>query len=159
MKKITQESINKVCDEARDSKRKRKNYNYHDELSDTLQRLLNAMQPGTYIQPHKHEAPDKREAFIILQGRILVLTYNNEGEITEHFILDPKEGNYGVEIPEKTWHSLIVLEEDSIVYEVKDGPYSPVSDKNFASWAPAEGEEGCTEFNDRILQKLGLKYA
>jgi cupin fold WbuC family metalloprotein len=157
MKKITRNKINEVCAESKLVNRKRKNFNYHDDLSDSLQRLLNAMQPGTYIQPHKHENPDKREAFIILTGKVLVVTFDDEGKILDHILLSQENGNYGVEIPERTWHSLIILEEDSVVYEVKDGPYSPISDKNFAPWAPAENEIGCSEYNQSILNQLGIE--
>lgn len=155
MKKIELQRLNELCIEAKNLPRKRKNYNYHDDLSDTLQRLLNAMQPDTYVQPHKHESPDKREVFILLTGKALVVTFNNNGEIEEHFILSRELGNFGVEIPEKKWHTVIVLEEDTVVYEVKDGPYSPVDDKNFAEWAPKEGDPNCHVFNEKILDAIG----
>lgn len=155
MKKIELQRLNELCIEAKNLPRKRKNYNYHDDLSDTLQRLLNAMQPDTYVQPHKHESPDKREVFILLTGKALVVTFNNNGEIEEHFILSRELGNFGVEIPEKEWHTVIVLEEDTVVYEVKDGPYSPVDDKNFAEWAPKEGDPNCQVFNEKILDAIG----
>lgn len=157
MKKITKAQIDQVCEESRESPRKRKNFNYHAELTDSLQRMLNAMQPDTYIQPHKHEDPDKREAFIILTGSVLIVTFNDYGEIKDHILLNQKKGNFGVEIPERTWHSLIILEENSVVYEVKDGPYSPISDKNFASWAPAENDPNCNEFNLNILKQLNIE--
>ena len=32
-----------------------------------------------------------------------------------------------------------MLEPDTVVFEVKPGPYQPTSDKDFAPWAPAEG--------------------
>lgn len=156
MKQINLDILNKLTDEAKNSPRLRKNLNYHDELSDTLQRLLNAMEPGTYLRPHKHENPDKREVFLLLRGKVAVIIYNNEGEIKEHITLDPKTGNYGVEIPERTWHSIIVLESGSVVFEIKDGPYEPINDKNFAPWSPAEGDKGCEEFNRRILEKIGI---
>lgn len=158
MKKINQEKIDQVCEESRKSPRKRKNYNYHEELSDPLQRLLNAMQPGTYIQPHKHENPDKREAFLVLQGKVLVVTFNNAGEIEDHILLDAKSGNYGAEIPAGTWHSLIILENDSVVYEVKDGPYQKIDDKNFAPWAPAENDPECDAYINTIIEQLNMNF-
>lgn len=157
MKKIDQKTLNSICSEAKQSSRKRKNYNYHDELSDPLQRLLNALEPGTYIQPHKHEDPDKREVFIILTGKVLVITFNDDGSILDHVVLDQKTGNFGVEIPEKTWHSIISLEKNSVVFEVKDGPYAPIADKCFAQWAPEESEAGCLEYNENILKQLNIK--
>ena len=141
------------------SPRRRKNFNFHREPSDTLQRLLNAIEPFSYIQPHKHEDPDKREVFFILTGRMLVVEYNDAGEITDHVILDQNTGNYAVEIPERTWHSIISLEPGSVSYEFKDGPYNPIDDKNFASWAPKEGDPDTRTFILDILNKLNIKIS
>jgi cupin fold WbuC family metalloprotein len=136
--------------------RKRKNHNFHKVFSDPLNRMLHAMEPETYVQPHKHENPDKREAFIILRGRVVVVEFDDYGKIGEHIILDPQTGNYGAEIQPRTWHCLIVLEKGTLVYEVKDGPYDPSDDKYFASWAPAEGDPGTEEYKKAILRHLKI---
>jgi len=67
MQKIASaELLNEVIQKAKNSPRGRMNYNFHDDLVDPINRMLNAFEPGTYIQPHKHENPDKREVFILL---------------------------------------------------------------------------------------------
>jgi len=156
MIKINEAFISDTSKKAKNSPRLRMNFNFHKEDSATLQRMLNAMEPGTYIQPHKHENPDKVEAFFALRGRILVVEFSNEGEIIEHIVLDAIKGNYGVEIPPRTWHTLISLDFGSVAYEVKDGPYNVIVDKNFAPWAPPEGDKNCTIYINGILEKLGL---
>ncbi|MCX6284177.1 MAG: WbuC family cupin fold metalloprotein [Bacteroidetes bacterium] len=140
--------------EAKASARRRKNYNFHKEYSDTLQRLLNAMEPLSYVQPHKHEDPDKREVFFALRGRILVVEFDNDGNIIEHIVLDPSSGAYGVEIPERTFHTIVSLETGTVAYEFKDGPYSPIDDKNFASWAPAEGSPEAVPYLEKLIEEL-----
>jgi cupin fold WbuC family metalloprotein len=157
MKKINIEIIESLSKEAKTTPRLRKNLNYHENLSDTLQRLLNAMEPGTYIRPHKHESPDKREVFILLRGKVVVFCFDNEGKVTDYTILNPKNGSFGVEIPERTWHSIIVLETGSVIFEVKDGPFEPISDKNFAPWSPPEGDLSCAEFNNELLKMIGIE--
>lgn len=132
------------------------NYNFHPNLEDPVNRMLNAMEPGTYIQPHKHEDPDRWEVFLALRGRFVVIIFDNEGNITDHVILDPDEGKYGVEIPERTYHTLMSLENGSVAYEIKEGPYMPSGAKNFAPWAPAEGDEGVNLYMEKLLQKVGL---
>ena len=156
MIKINSELIDGLTVKAAQSERKRVNHNFHKELSDTLQRLLNVMEPGTYVRPHKHEDPDKREAFIILKGRAVAVEFNNTGDVTDYFILDPATGNFGVEIPERTWHTIIALDRDTVIYEVKDGPYNPIDDKNFAPWAPAEYSHVSIDYNRQLLKKLKL---
>lgn len=157
MIKIDKDFISATSEKAKESDRRRMNYNFHKDASATLQRMLNAMEPDTYIQPHKHENPDKVEAFFVLTGKILLVEFDESGNITDHIILNPKTGNFGGEIPPRTWHTLISLEPGSIAYEVKDGPYDPSIDKNFALWAPAEGDPDCLEYNKMILKRLKIK--
>lgn len=153
--KIQQKILEQLSAEAKSSDRKRKNFNYHPAFSDPINRMLNAVEPGSYIQPHKHENPDKREVFLLLKGKMAVVFFDEEGKITDHMILDNKE-NFGVEIPPSVWHTLISLESGTVVYEVKDGPYSPSDDKNFARWAPKEGEANCETYLEKIIVDLNL---
>lgn len=142
--------------EAEHSKRKRKNYNFHKNSGERIHRMIHATNPETYVQPHKHENPDKMETFLILRGRVLVVEFSDKGAVTDHIVLDTKLGNYGAEIPPRTWHTLITLEKNSLVYELKDGPWDASDDKNFASWAPAEDDPECTTYNNSLLSKLKL---
>ena len=157
MIKVTSELLNKVSAKAVESPRKRINHNFHPLMNDPLQRLLNAIEPDTYIQPHKHENPDKREVFFILSGTALVVEFDENGNISDNVILNNSKGNFIVEIAEKTYHSIISLEKGTVVYEIKDGPYSPNDDKNFAKWAPKEGDANTLEFNLKILKALNIK--
>jgi cupin fold WbuC family metalloprotein len=154
---ITRREIEMLQIRAKESSRKRMNFNFHESAGDPLQRMLHAMQPGTYVQPHKHENPDKREAFIVLTGRLAVLEYNDAGEVINHIILDHEDGNFGTEVTPGTWHSIIALSENSVVYELKDGPYSPIDDKNFAAWAPREGDAECTPYLQNLIKKLNIE--
>ncbi|MCD4790754.1 MAG: WbuC family cupin fold metalloprotein [Bacteroidales bacterium] len=141
------------------AKRKRAHLTFHKTDDDTLQRMLNAMQPGTYLQPHKHEDPDKREVFICLTGKMLVVEFDYNGEIADYMILDAESKDYAAEIAPCVYHTVICLEPNSIAYELKDGPYNPIDDKNFASWAPKEGEKGCEEYNQKILNELNIQIS
>lgn len=151
---VSPEFLDELSQMAIGSPRKRLNHNFHDDLADPINRMLNAFEPGTYIQPHKHENPDKREVFIVLRGSLVVVFFDNSGTPTDFVLLDRDKGNYAVEIPVGAWHSLFALESGSVVYEVKDGPYLPILDKNFAEWAPKEGDMGC----DKYLKNLKDQY-
>ncbi len=156
MIKIDKALLESVSAEAVNSPRKRKNYNFHPEYSDPLQRMLNAIEPWSYIQPHKHENPDKVEAFVVLKGRLLVLEFDNNGTVIDWILIDPSQGSYGAEIPPKRFHMIIALEPGTMVYEIKNGPYHPINDKNWAPWAPREGEAGTTEYIRALLTGLDL---
>ena len=157
MIRIDQQLINNVSQLAKESPRGRKNYNFHKTYEDTLQRLLNAIEPYSYIQPHNHEKPDKREVFTVLQGRLLVVEFDASGNITVHCIIAPLEGTFGAEIPERTFHSIFALVPGTIVYEIKDGPYSPIDDKNFAPWAPKEGATNVKDYMNSVFNRLGIQ--
>lgn len=158
MIKINNQLIKRVARKAKTAPRKRINYNFHKDYNEGIQRILNAADLQTYVRPHKHEAPDKTEIFIILKGRVLCLEFDDTGKPKDHFFLDAKKGNLGVEIKPGVWHSFISLKNGSCVYEVKEGPYNPKADKQFAPWAPAEDDikEG-RRFNRKIISQLKSK--
>jgi len=156
MIRINEDFISRTSEKAKQSPRRRMNYNFHPQLDDPISRMLNAMEPGTYIQPHKHEDPDRVEVFLALRGRFVVFTFDDEGKISDHFILDSNKGNYGVEIPAKVYHTLVSLESGSVAYEIKEGPYYPATAKNFAPWAPNEGDEGTHAYMQKLLDLVGI---
>jgi cupin fold WbuC family metalloprotein len=153
---INQQLVFSVAEEARHSVRLRKNYNFHGDYADPVNRLLNAFEPGTYVRPHKHESPDKCEVFIILTGKALALRFDGSGEIIQHAVLDNSRGVYGIEFAPREWHSIISLASGTVLFEVKQGPYAPITDKNFAPWAPAEGSPEAAAYLASILAGLGL---
>ncbi len=146
--------VSGLSGEAARSPRLRKNFNFHADYADPVNRMLNAFEPGTYVRPHKHESPDKWEVFIILTGRALVLRFNDAGTVIEHTVLDHAVGSYGVEIPPREWHSVISLTPGTVLYEIKPGPYAALEDKNFAAWAPSEGSPEAAAYMDSILARL-----
>lgn len=123
---------------ARSNPRKRANLNVHPELDDPIQRMFNCFQPGTYVRPHHHEA-SRWELFVLLSGRLGVLTFGNKGNVSGRVTLMPG-GATAVEIPGGTTHAVVSLAPDTTVMEVKPGPFRPLSDKDFAPWSPAEGD-------------------
>ena len=39
------------------------------------------MQPGTYVQPHRHKAPPKAESWIILRGAVALFPFRDDGAV------------------------------------------------------------------------------
>jgi len=155
MEKMTEAMMDGLARAAAEAARKRCNRNFHRDYADPVNRMLNAMEPEAYFPPHRHESPPKREIFIILRGRVLVVEYGDGGEIKDHTVLARDGGDIGVEIAPRVWHSIIPLE-SSVVFEVKDGPYDKDTDKDFAPWAPAENDPGAHVFTETILRRLRL---
>jgi len=157
LKIIDRELLNMVSDKAKASPRLRMNHNFHDDYTDPINRMLNALEPGTYCRPHKHEYPDKREVFMVLRGKFAVFFFDDLGMVTQIVKLSQADGVYGVDIPPRTWHTLVCLEPGSVSYEVKDGPYFKPDDKDFAPWAPEEGSSETPEYLKTLMDHLKLK--
>lgn len=151
MKLITEELLDAVTSQAKENPRLRMNYNFHAEMDAPIHRLLNALEPGTYLPPHRHR--DKEETYLVLRGSLLAFFYDEAGDVTAKVLLNPSEGKYGLEIPPCTWHSIVALESGTVIFEIKKGPYSPLSPEDLASWAPAASdEEGAKVFMKRMLE-------
>ncbi len=157
MQIINKQLIEKVVVQAKKSPRKRMNYNFHKTLDANVQRMLNVLEQDTYIQPHKHQNPDKTEAFVVLMGKVLVVEFDDSGTVMSSCILSNDEGVFGAEIAPCVWHCIVPLESPCVVYEIKDGPYSPITDKNFAAWAPKEGSEECKDYLADLIRRCGIK--
>ena len=123
MKLIDNNLLDKVSAQAKVSPRLRMNYNFHQSLEDKCHRFLNAVEPGTMVEIHRH--PTKDESFVLLRGRVRVNTYKDDGTVIESVVLCPEEGLYGVDIPKNVWHNLEAIEPDSVFFECKEGPFVP----------------------------------
>jgi cupin fold WbuC family metalloprotein len=141
------EGLGKQADLAQ---RKRTNFNLHESLDDPVQRFLNAMQPGTYVRPHRHNNPVKWELTVALRGRAAVLILDPNGLVLNRIELNAMGPELGVEIPAGTWHTYAALAPDTVLLEVKRGPYLAHGDKDFAEWAPAEGMPSCAAYEARL---------
>ncbi len=121
---INDNLLDEVTAKAEESPRLRMNFNLHESLDAKAQRMINVLLPGTAIPIHRHR--HTAETYVILRGKMFVVFYDDLGGQIERFLLDPTQGNYGVQIPAGQWHTVEVIE-PSTIFEVKDGPYTPLT--------------------------------
>ncbi|RKE04613.1 WbuC family cupin fold metalloprotein [Marinifilum flexuosum] len=153
MEYINDQLLNVVTENAIKNPRKRMNHNFHKNGEELLQRMLNALEPETYLPPHRHA--EKVEVFLLLRGKVQVLFFDDSGEIVEVKQLNPISGEYGVEIPAGIWHTIFVEESGSVIYEIKEGPYVPGVGVDFAPWAPkADNESEALNYMKELNSKL-----
>ena len=148
MKIVDKKLISDLIEQAKNSPRKRAHYNFHANLEDKIHRLCIAVEPGSYVRPHRHLDPKKWELLAILKGKIDVLIFNDKGEVSERYHLDAKGDTRSMEIDAGAWHTFVSLQEGSVVMEVKEGPYSYPPEKDSCQWAPREGEKGAAELEN-----------
>ena len=132
--------VNVLAEEAARNSRGRLHFNLHDSFKDPCQRLLNVINKNSYIRPHKHLGLHSDETIICIRGEFTVFTFDDCGVIQSSSSLsaDGKD-NFGVSIPSDTWHTLIALQNSSVIFECKSGPFIESSAKTFSDWSPGEG--------------------
>ena len=139
MKIINKQLLDEVTEAAKKNPRLRKNWNIHPSDGFPAHRLLNAMEPASYIRPHRHLDPIKDETFMIVRGRLGVLVFDDNGKVTEKLLLDAEGENIGVDLPSGVYHTAVSLEEGTIFFEAKAGPYVPLTEAEKPAWAPEDG--------------------
>lgn len=128
MKIVTREILADVNAQAKASPRLRMNYNLHETLDEPVHKLVNSLQPGTIMPIHRHLHPPKKETFVMLAGALRLEIYNDDGSVCESHVLSQASGNLIAEIMPEEWHSFEVLEPDTVILEIKQGPYIPFQD-------------------------------
>lgn len=93
------------------------------------------LENGQTFRPHKHiwKSPNfkrviAQESWVIIKGRVKVLFYDIDGSFLESHILTAGDSSFTLE----GGHTYQILEEDTLVYEYKTGPYEgQARDKKF----------------------------
>ena len=112
--------------QAKVNSRLRQSYDLRNSPEDSSQRMLNALEPGTIMPIHRHHASS--ETVVILRGKIEWIFYDNSGNETERVVLDANGEPRMLNVERDRWHSLVCLEEGSVLYESKNGAYHPLQD-------------------------------
>ncbi len=144
MRIITDKMIDDLIIHAGQSERKRTIYRLH-EHDEPVQRMINALVPGTYVTPHQHGNPPKVELLAIMRGRVAVFQFDVKGKVEAIHTLDAAGMNRVIDIAPGEYHCMVALEPCAVL-EIVQGPYDPATHKQFAAWAPAEGKDGTVEY-------------
>lgn len=141
LKRLDQELLDTIAQQARNSSRLRQNHNFHNP-AEKVQRFVNVLQPGTYVRPHRHcRAPEVNgfEFFLVLQGELGMILLNEEGQVIQQERISAQGPTRAIELAERTYHTLVALAPDTAILEFKEGPYEPSTDKEFLDAFPQEG--------------------
>lgn len=148
--------------DARANARLRDMHRFHAADAENPHRMVNTLQPGSYVRPHRHLSPAKSESFVLLTGSLGHVVFADDGSFTaaDCVVLDRARGVLAVDVRPGLWHAVLALVPDTAVFEIKPGPYAPLGDKDFAPFAPAEGSSGAAAYlaalEDRFRALAGL---
>mgnify|MGYP002705871932 CR=1 FL=1 len=122
---IDQKLLDDLSAQAKANPRLRQSYDLRTTPNDGSQRMLNALEPGTIMPIHRHR--NTSETMVMVRGKLIERFYDDNGNITEEFVMEPCGQYPMVQIEADQWHSLEVLEVGTMVFESKDGHYEPLS--------------------------------
>lgn len=151
---IDQALLDQVTTQAQSAPRRRKNLNFHASDGDASHRLLNAVEPSSYVAPHRHGHPTKDESIIALRGRFGILLFDDGGRVTRTAILEPGGAAVAANIPHGVFHAIVALAPGSVFFEAKAGPFVPLAPAEKAPWAPAEGDARVPEYLEWMKQTV-----
>ena len=147
---LTEELIEKGLNASRGSSRKRMILPVHRRQDAEVQRLINFLQPGTYIRPHKHPLAHATESIVMLKGSLRFFTVDDAGKVIRDQTMKAAPIPGVMDIEPGVWHSFLVLEADTILFECKKGPYNAKTDKIFADWSPEEGDGNTKNWMEKL---------
>ena len=125
--KITQVLLDSLTEQAKASPRLRMNLDLRNSAEDLSQRMLNAIEPESVVPIHRHQKSS--ETVVCLRGRVVEEYYDELERIcTEAIELTPNGPVVALNIPAGQWHTLRSLQSGSVILEVKDGKFEPLSD-------------------------------
>ena len=142
--------LDAVSSDAAARPRLRANFNFHPADDFPAHRLLNAIEPGSYLPPHRHLDPNKDETIIVLRGALGAVLFDDAGHVLQTWVLTPGGDCFGIDVPHGTWHTVLALQPGTVIFEAKSGPYQPLLPEEKAPWAPAEGAAGVAEYLRQI---------
>ena len=125
--KITQAILDQLTDQAKASPRLRMNMDLRNSAEDQSQRMLNAIEPGSPLPIHRHQKSS--ETVVCLRGRLVEEYYDELERIcTERIELSPNGPVVALNIPAGQWHTVQALESGTVILEMKNGKYEPLSE-------------------------------
>jgi cupin fold WbuC family metalloprotein len=137
----TKENIDFLKERAAESPRHRARMLAHPGPDDSVHEMLVVVRRGFLFGPHVH--PNKTESFQIVEGRMNVILFEDDGEILEVVHMGDLASGLPFFYRQTTplYHTNIPITDFVAFKEVTAGPFDP-HDLRFAEWAPVEGPDG-----------------
>ena len=105
----------------------------HKDPAAVSHEMLILERKGKYYRPHKHF--NEGETFHIIEGRMGVFSFDEEGSVIDACILEPR-GVLMYKAGTNMYHAVMPLTEIVIYHESKPGPFVSSSDNTYPAWAP-----------------------
>lgn len=135
---LDQSLLSALSSLAKASPRLRQAYDLRNSEEDNSQRMLNALELGTVMPIHRHRKTS--ETICMVRGKMIMRLYDDKGNVTDEFMMEPCGEHPMVLVEAGQWNSLEVLEEGTVVFEAKDGMYEPLAEEDIMTRIPSQIE-------------------
>lgn len=123
---VSKEILDDLTAKAKENPRLRAAMDLRNSPEDSSQRMLNALEPGTFMPIHRHHRSS--ETVVILRGKVSWIFYDKNGVETESVLLDADGEVRCINVERDRWHSLTCLESGTVLLECKNGAYRPLGE-------------------------------
>ena len=138
-------------EKASGNKRKRVRLCAHPDIEDRIHEMVIVHHRGNYVPPHRHVG--KSESFHIVEGRLDVVIFHEDGSIRDVVRMGPfgGEGCFYYRLSESRYHTVIPQSEVVVFHESTNGPFDR-KEMIFAKWAPSESAPAEKQY--RYIQSI-----
>ncbi|MBS1130344.1 MAG: hypothetical protein H6R16_1346 [Proteobacteria bacterium] len=155
IRRLDQSMMVALVESARQAPRRRVHRNFHPDDVYPAHRLMIAIEPDSYVPPHRHLSPSKDETLLVLRGSLGVVFFDADGVAEDQVELRAGGEVLGVDIPHGVFHTVFALEPGTVIFEAKAGPYVPIAADERAAWAPVEGSAEAPAYLAGLRQIFG----
>ena len=144
---ITRGFIESLIQKALENPLKKYRYCLHQNPESTLHEMVIVTTKSDMKYPDKHM--ETTESNVILEGKLLVVLFRENGEIQKTFVLEPDNVFY-YRCEKNQYHMTIPLSDVAVYIEIKEGPFNEKSNV-YPAWAPNRKDMGKLKaFNEKI---------
>ena len=146
---VGEDWIERLKKEAKESPNRRARLLMHHSGDDLVQEMIIAFCKDSNSLVHR--SLKKSESLQVLEGRILVAVFDDDGNIKNQFEMAPLgSGNTFIyRIGSVPWHIIIPLSDIVVIHESLQGPFEKIDDP-LPHWAPKDSLSR-KEFIEEIL--------
>jgi hypothetical protein len=162
MLKFSNDLFDSLIRRAKNSPRSRQFFNIYQHHEEPCQRLLNAINVGSYIQPHRQVNSGKKEMLVAFMGKFAVIKFSEQGQLddftffaTEKY-LDQETTTIGIELDCNCWHAVIAIKPNSVLLEIKAGPFDVSVAKDCSPWSPPTDSKGVDDYVRKLYGFCGI---
>ena len=122
----------------------------HPAIEDTLHEMIIVLSRGAYVRPHRHLA--KSESFHIIEGRLNVLMFGEDGVVRSVLKMDQAGAGetFFYRLSESVYHTVIPQSPWVVFHEATNGPLNR-EDTVYAAWAPDDNDRNSVK---KYIEKL-----